>query len=195
LTAAEVAATNDAAIIEASCGDPDRFAALYQRYAVEVHRYAYRRIGPQQADDVVAETFLTAFRRRASYDPAAANARPWLYGIATREISRHRRTERARYRALIRIGGEPPVDVLADQVAADVSARAVRAELAGAIALLAPGDRDVLLLYAWAGLKYEEIADALRIPVGTVRSRLNRVRRKVRGALGDIDPTALIEET
>ncbi len=73
-----------------------------------------------------------------------------------------------------------------------VSAQAAHGELAGALAALSPGDRHVLLLIAWADLSYQEVADALSLPVGTVRSRLNRARRKVRQALGS-DPTVVTE--
>jgi len=75
-----------------------------------------------------------------------------------------------------------------------VSAQAARRALAAALARLAPAERDVLLLIAWGELSYAEIAEALGIPVGTVRSRLNRARRKVREALGGTDPTAVSEE-
>ena len=61
---------------------------------------------------------------------------------------------------------------------------AAQGPLAGALAALSAGDRHVLLLVAWADLGYQEVAEALGIPVGTVRSRLNRARRKVRTALG-----------
>jgi RNA polymerase sigma factor (sigma-70 family) len=74
-------------------------------------------------------------------------------------------------------------------VAAQVTAAAVRARLSAALSRLSRGDRDVLLLVAWCDFSYEEVAAALGIPLGTVRSRLNRARRKVRDALGGIDPT------
>ena len=70
-----------------------------------------------------------------------------------------------------------------DQVAADVTAGAMRGLLAAALAGLSAGDRDVLLLIAWEQLTYDETAHALGIPVGTVRSRLNRARSAVRAAL------------
>jgi DNA-binding CsgD family transcriptional regulator len=75
-----------------------------------------------------------------------------------------------------------------------VTAAAIQRELAGALAGLSRGDRDVLLLVAWADFSYGEVAAALGIPVGTVRSRLNRARRKVREALGGQDPTSSREE-
>jgi RNA polymerase sigma factor (sigma-70 family) len=178
----------DADVIRASWTDPDRFAALYDRYAAQLYRYAYQRVGPQAAEDVVADTFLAAFGQRTSYDLARPDARPWLYGILTRKLARHHRTERADYRALSKAVPDGVVDGPADRVAARVTAAAARAQLAAALARLSAADRDVLLLFAWGQLSYDEIAAALHIPPGTVRSRLNRARRKVREALGDTNP-------
>ncbi|GAA3306474.1 sigma-70 region 4 domain-containing protein [Nonomuraea dietziae] len=83
----------------------------------------------------------------------------------------------------------------ADRVEARVSASAAHQELAEALAVLSPEDREVLLMIAWADFSYEEVARALGIPVGTVRSRLHRARRKTRAALGGVDPSAVEEET
>lgn len=188
----------DAAVIQESWRDTELFAVLYDRYAAQLYRFAYRRVGPEAAEDVVAEAFLAAFQQRHRYDVSRPDARPWLFGILTKEISRRRRGEQARYRALARALGQVPeeatVDSHADRVAAGVSARAARASLAAALSKLSAGDRDVLLLIAWGELTYDEVARALGIPVGTVRSRLNRARRKTRVALGGINPTELVEE-
>jgi RNA polymerase sigma factor (sigma-70 family) len=185
--AAGTDADTDAAVIRASLADPDRFATIYDRYAAMLYRYAYQRVGPEIADDVVAETFLAAFRGRHSYDLGRQDARPWLFGILTRELATHRRREQARYRAMTRSTQETVQDGPADQVAARVVADTARGPLAAALASLPPGDRDVLLLVAWGQLSYDEVAAALRIPAGTVGSRLNRARRKVRKALGDFE--------
>lgn len=187
--AAGTNADTDAAVIRASLADPDRFALIYDRYAARLYRYAYQRVGPGIADDVVAEAFLAAFRGRASYDLDRHDARPWLFGILTREVAAHQRRERARYRAMARSTQETVQDSPADQVAARVVAGAARGPLAAALAGLAPRDRDVLLLVAWGQLSYDEVAEALDIPQGTVGSRLNRARRKVRKALSGFDPT------
>jgi RNA polymerase sigma factor (sigma-70 family) len=181
----------DSAAIRESLRQPEQFAVLYDRYATALHRYAGRRVGDQVADDLVAATFLAAFRARQRYDLARASARPWLFGILTKEIARRHRTEKARFRALERAWSDRPADGLADQVAADVSAQAARGPLAAALACLSPAERGVLLLIAWGDLSYDEAAQALGIPVGTVRSRLNRARRKVREALGGTNPTAV----
>lgn len=173
--------------IAASLRNPEQFAAVYDRHADALHRFAERRLGMETADDVVSEAMLAAFQSRHRYDTSRPDARPWLYGILTRKISRHRRTERRHYRVLTRAGGADRAgEEPADRVAATVAAQSVRAPLAIALAGLASRDRDVVLLAAWADLSYQEIADALGIAVGTVRSRLHRARRQLRAALSDV---------
>ena len=188
MTAPEVA---DAALIESSWHDPTAFAALYDRHAATIHRYVARRLGATAADDLVAETFLAAFRHRKRYDRARADALPWLYGIAANLIGKHRRAEVRLLRAFARTGHDPAVAGPAERVEDRVAAGALHRELAAALARLSSGDRDVLLLVAWADLTYEEVAAALRIPVGTVRSRLNRARRTTRAVLGP-DPSLAV---
>jgi RNA polymerase sigma factor (sigma-70 family) len=185
---------DDAALIERSWREPEAFAGLYDRYAAPIHRYVARRLGDGAADDIVAETFLAAFRRRDHYDLRRGDALPWLYGIAANVIGKHRRAEVRMRRAFSRTGADPITEGYADGVDSRVSAAAVQRELAAALAGLAAGDRDVLLLIAWADLSYEEVAVALDIPVGTVRSRLNRARRKTRAALGGHNPASMREE-
>jgi RNA polymerase sigma factor (sigma-70 family) len=191
---ADDARLDDAALIERSWREPEAFAVLYDRHAAPIHRFAGRRLGDQMADDVVAETFLAAFRRRKRYDLHRADARPWLYGIAANVIGKHRRSEVRMLRAFARTGADPVAAGHADRVDSRVCAAAVQRDLAAALAGLPAGDRDVLLLIAWADLSYEETAAALGIPVGTVRSRLHRARRKVREALGGQDPTSSNQE-
>ncbi|SEG92223.1 RNA polymerase sigma-70 factor, ECF subfamily [Actinacidiphila yanglinensis] len=186
---------DDARVIARSRDEPEQFAALFDRYADAVHRYVARRIGPETAEDLVAETFMTAFQRRHTYDPLRADARPWLFGIATNLMSRHRRAEARRFKALAKVP-EPVEDEepVADRAVARVGATGVRRELSAALAKLSARHRDVVLLVAWGDLGYEEVAQALGVPVGTVRSRLNRARSRLREALGGSDPTAFREE-
>jgi len=176
-------AEDDAAVIEGSMRRPERFAVIFDRHAAHIQRYLTRRLGRQVADDLVAETFLVAFGRRAGYDQARPDARPWLYGIATNLARQHQRTEVREYRLRASVGPDPDQDGHADRVAAQVTAAAMHRILAAALAELSDGDRDVLLLIAWEDLSYDEVAEALAIPVGTVRSRLHRARRLVRAAL------------
>jgi RNA polymerase sigma-70 factor (ECF subfamily) len=177
---------DDALLIEASLRDPEWFAPIYDRHGPALYRFAARRLGPEAAEDVVADAVLAAFRVRHRYDATRADVLPWLFGILTREISARRRAERARYRLLSLTPPDLPQEGPADRVVEAVTAAAVAAPLAGALTQLAARDRDVLLLVAWADLSYQEVASALRIPVGTVRSRLNRARRKLKAALPDL---------
>jgi RNA polymerase sigma factor (sigma-70 family) len=183
---------DDAAVIRESHERPEVFARLYDRHAADIHRYAARRLGDAVADDITADTFLTAFRHRARFDTGRSSARPWLYGIAANLIGKHRRTELRALRALARTGIDPVAESWSDRVDSRVTAQAAHRPLATALAGLSDRDRHVLLLVAWADLSYQEIAEALSIPVGTVRSRLNRARRKVRAALGG-DPTVVTD--
>ena len=173
--------TTDAALVERSLRDPEAFAGLFDRHAAEIHRYAARRLGIEIADDVMAETFAVAFQRRDRYDLAQAEAIPWLYGIATNLIRGHRRAEARRWRALARDVRSAGSESEAERVTARVSAQAGRPALMRALAGLPARQRDVLLLYAWGELDYDEIARALDVPVGTVRSRLQRARAALEG--------------
>jgi RNA polymerase sigma-70 factor (ECF subfamily) len=110
-----------------------------------------------------------------------------LYGIATREIGKHRRTEDRRRRALQREWAGGDSGEFADGALDRVTAERLRPRLAGALAALSPPERDLLLLIAWADLSYAEAAEALGIPVGTARSRLHRLRAKFRRSLGGAD--------
>jgi RNA polymerase sigma-70 factor, ECF subfamily len=174
----------DADLIVASLQNPERFGALFDRHAVAVHRYAAYRARAGDVDDVVAETFVTAFRTRTRYDQAFQDARPWLLGIATNVLRQHRRSEGrrlARLRAAAR-ASEPEPDP-AETVAAAVDQAAQSDKVARALARLDERQQEVLVLAAGPGLTYEEIARALGIPVGTVRSRIARGRRHLRELL------------
>src|SRR5262249_13315992 len=184
----------DSVIVAASLADPGGFLVLYAGYGEMLSRYAARRVGPADAEDAVAASFLAAFAARRRYDLGRADARPWLFGILTKELARRRRTEEARLRALARTAPAQSSAGHEDQVAAKVSAQSARRTLATALAGLAPDERGVLLLIAWGDLSYAEAAEGLGVPVGTVRSRLNRARRKVREALGGSDPSTVTEE-
>jgi RNA polymerase sigma factor (sigma-70 family) len=174
---------SDAALIELSRHEPEEFTELFRRHAPHIQRYVTRRLGPDAADDIVAETFLLAFRHRDRYDQDRADARPWLYGICTNLIGRHRRAEVRQYRALAKTGTDPVTESFTDRVDERVSAGMASREIAAALARLSAELRDTLLLAAWSDLSYEEIATALGVPVGTVRSRLNRARSKLRKTL------------
>jgi RNA polymerase sigma factor (sigma-70 family) len=192
---AEASADTDSAVIQLSQREPEHFTVLFRRHAPYIQRYVVRRLGQDAADDIVAETFLLAFRQRYSYDQTRADARPWLYGIATNLIGRHRRAEIRLYRALARTGADPVAESFTDRVDDQVSAGTASRRLAVGLARLPEGLRDALLLVSWGDLSYEEAAQALGVPVGTVRSRVSRARSKLRRTLGDTNPAASHEES
>lgn len=164
---------------------PEDFGVVYDEHFHDIYRYIAGRLGPEVADEIAADTFVVALHRRGHFDPAHGGIRPWLFGIATKLVAQHRRQETRRYRALGRLRTETVTDSHEDRVIDWVTAEGVGPRLAKAIGALSKGDRDVLLLNALGDLSHEEIAQALGIPYGTVGSRLNRARKKVRTMLGE----------
>lgn len=172
---------SDAAVIERSLEEPREFGAIFERHFDAVHGYARRRLGRGLAEEIAAETFTRAFDRRGSYDRSRPDARPWLFGIAANIVRRHWRTERRRLNALGRLGSN----------GVEVPAGEARGDLVAALNALPAREREALLLYALAELTYEEIAEALELPVGTVRSRLSRARSRIRKRL-DVIPEGVL---
>jgi RNA polymerase sigma factor (sigma-70 family) len=168
----------------------DGITNWYDQHARTLLRFCARRVGPDTAEDVVAATFLTAFERRLDFDPLRSDVLPWLYGIAVNHLRRHRRDEIRAYRALARAGVDPLFNAAGildshDQRAGERTDAGVRSRaVAAVLASLPRRQRDVLLLVAVAELDYSEVAAALNIPIGTVRSALHRARHKLRAAIG-----------
>ena len=160
------------------------FADLYERHFAEIHHYIAGRLGRDAADDIAADTFVIALRKRDSFDPGRGTVRAWLYGIATNLVARQQRAEQRRYRALARAGARDLSDGPEERVVSWVAAEGLQPQLASALAGLSREERDVLLLVALADFSHEEISQALGIPYGTVGSRLNRARKRIRTALG-----------
>jgi RNA polymerase sigma-70 factor, ECF subfamily len=151
--------------------DPEVFAVLFDRHFDAIHGYAQHRVGPDLADEIAAETFTRAFDRRRRFDTTRADARPWLLGIAANLLRRHWRSERRRLDAYSRSTQRGDAELSGP----------IAAELAEALKALPRREREPLLLFAWADLTYEEIAVALGLPLGTVRSRISRARGRLRG--------------
>jgi RNA polymerase sigma factor (sigma-70 family) len=167
--------------------DPADFEAAFQQHFPPVYRFIARRVGPALAEDLAAETFATAYRRRATFDPGRASLRSWLYGIAANLVRNHWRAEQHLLALDARL--VPEVDLSGSPAAVDerITAAMLAPRLAAGLAQLTRDQRDVLLLSAWAELSHEEIAAVLGIAPGTVRSRLSRARAALREHLGDFN--------
>jgi RNA polymerase sigma-70 factor (ECF subfamily) len=176
------------------------FEDVFEAEVVPLRRYLARRLGVDVADDLTAETFAIAYRKWEKLDREKP-VRPWLYGIATKLVLHHRRKERRRLVALARSSVDPLVSNDDPSVVARMDASAQKTLLAGALAELRPPEREVILLHAWADLGDSEIAAALGIPLGTVKSRMHRARQNLGNRLaasGRVEMQAInttIEET
>ncbi len=173
--------STDSEILRDAEHTPQAFAELFDRHAVVVESFLRRRLGADAAEDALSETFLVAFRRRGSFDHAWESARPWLLGIAARVAAKHRTTEARHWRAVEASAsrGEFTTGGGIDEATGRLDAAAAIQALAPRIAALSQKERDTLLLYALAGLAPDEIAQALGTRVGTVWSRLHRIRKKL----------------
>jgi RNA polymerase sigma-70 factor (ECF subfamily) len=160
--------------------DPQtRFRCLFELAERDILSYALRRVGrAEDAADVVAETFLVAWRRLDDV-PAGDAARPWLYGVARRQVANQRRGDLRRSQLADRLR-----DVLATSAAeaTDTEGDDVAA-VRGALGRVGEQDRELLTLSNWEGLSPAEIAVVLEIPAVTLRSRLHRARRRLRAEL------------
>ncbi|MCW2920503.1 MAG: rpoE [Thermoleophilia bacterium] len=180
-------AQSDALIIRDSLHDAAQFGALFDRHYDDVCSMVARRYGPELADEVATETFLIAFERRAKYRDMRGSARPWLFGIALNLCRQAARRRAVDARALARaIAGEPVAVAPAHaHIEREQEREGLRVAMPQILAALAERDRDALLLHCWEGLSYDEVSIALGIPIGTVRSRINRARKIVSRGLDE----------
>ncbi|GAA2273450.1 sigma-70 family RNA polymerase sigma factor [Kitasatospora cystarginea] len=166
-------------------GDPNVFAELFDLYARTVYNHAFRLTADWSvAEDVMSATFMEAWRLRGKVAPEGGSLRPWLLGIATNLARNHCRSNR-RYRAAaaaLAAAGPSIAQVPdhAEEVAGQVDDRRRIAAALTAMSSLRRTEREVLVLCLWEGLEYADAAEALGIPLGTVRSRLSRARTKLR---------------
>ncbi len=161
-------------------GDADAFGTLFDDHARAIHRYAARLTGATaEAEDVVAQTFLEAWRLRRKVRAEGGSLEPWLYGIATNVIRNARRSSR-RYRTLLeRLPTPAPSPDHAEAFAHEVTTREEVAAARTALHTLRPADREVVALCVWEGLSYAQASEALGVPMGTVRSRLSRAKARL----------------
>ena len=175
-----MANVSDAELVARSLEDSEAFGGIFDRHASALLRYLVRRVGRTTAEGLLGDVFRIAFEARARFDCERTSALPWLYGIASNLLLKHHRTEGRRLRATARLANESQTGCAGDRVAEAAHARIILEQVAEAILQLPLGERDVLLLYAWEDQSYRDIAEALEMPVGTVRSRLNRARARLR---------------
>jgi len=173
---------SDAEVIGRSLGEPEAFGLIYDRHAATLLRFLGRRAGATVAEGLVGELFRIAFERRKTFDVSRASALPWLYGIGSNVLLKHRRAEARRLRASARMAAAGGVAYRGASAAA-LDARLLFPRVADAIESLPDSEREALLLFVWEELPYESVAEALELPIGTVRSRLNRARARLRELL------------
>jgi RNA polymerase sigma factor (sigma-70 family) len=161
-------------------GDHEAFGELFDAHARTVYNHAYRLTGDwAQAEDVVSLTFLDAWRLREKPDEEGGSLRPWLLGIATNVTRNTRRAARRHAAAVARLPLDEATRDFADEVAGRLDDAARLALVQAALARLRRAEREVLALCVWSGLDYAAAAEALGVPVGTIRSRLSRARTKL----------------
>ena len=165
-------------------GESAAFAELFDDHADAVFRHAARVLGDRTgAEDVVSLTFLEAWRLRGRLLPDGDDVRPWLFGIATNVLRNITRSGRRHQRALARLPAPEVVpdcaDAVVDRLADTTELAAARRALEG----LRPHEREVFVLCVWSQLDYAAAAEALGVPVGTVRSRLARARARLRASV------------
>jgi RNA polymerase sigma-70 factor (ECF subfamily) len=175
----------DGEIVAASIEEADQFGVIFERHSSDIWRFLARRVGRDLAAEFTGEVFARAFEKRERFDTSRQSARPWLYGIATNVVGDYlrRRDVRNRRSRAVGVGMLERHPNPYDQADGDIDARRFRPQFDEALSRLRRRDRDTLILYAVEGLTYAEVAEALDIPTGTVRSRLSRARQRMRELL------------
>lgn len=164
-------------------GDEHAFGALFDRHSRAVYNYCFRRTADwSAAEDLTSVVFLETWRQRDKVRMESDSLLPWLYGVATNVLNNHRRSRRRHRDALARLPKPPPAPDGADDTGDRIDAERRMKEVLAGLASLSQRDQEVLVLCVWQGLEYAQAAEALGVPVGTVRSRLARARRKLRNA-------------
>jgi RNA polymerase sigma factor (sigma-70 family) len=172
-------------------GDKDAFGVLFEEHARAVYNHAFRLTGNwSTAEEVVSLTFLEAWRLRSTVRPEGGSLLPWLLVIALNVARNVSRTTRRQQAAMSRLQPGTDVPDFADELAGRLDDATQLEAVRAALTRLRRGERDVLALCVWSGLNYAEAAEALGVPVGTVRSRLSRARRKLQkfAAVSEHDP-------
>jgi RNA polymerase sigma-70 factor, ECF subfamily len=176
---------DDADLWELSTTDREAFGEIFRRHARSVFAICYWRTGDAaMAEDVTSVVFLEAWRRRELVVLEQRSALPWLLGVANHTSRNATRSLRRYGQALRRLDGRRVVvsdDDVIDRLDAETSLNLVNRVARD----LSDQEREIVLLVFWSGLSYEAASVALGVPVGTIRSRVSRTRRKLQLRLGD----------
>lgn len=171
---------SDSHLIVASIADPGRFGVIFERHFPAVFAFVAASTPVDKAEDIAAEVFVRAFRQRDRYNSDYTSAKPWLFGIAAHLIADHYRNQARQNRAYRRVFARDTGDTgFEDEAVVRIDAEAVSPLLHKALRSLRPQERAVVILFVVENMSYAEIAAALEIPVGTVRSRLSRARSRL----------------
>ncbi|HEX3615677.1 MAG TPA: RNA polymerase sigma factor [Solirubrobacteraceae bacterium] len=183
--------SDDGAAIARSLHDPEAFAEVFDRHFAFVHRYIARRAGRDRAEDLAAQTFTVAFSHRGRYHDDLGTARPWLLGIATNLLRAAARGDQRVASVVERLSSEARSSSPGASLTGASSAFEDDDHLRSALATMQPDQREALLLHALGELSYAEVAAALDIPIGTVRSRISRACAALRA---ELEPPAVAGE-
>ncbi|WP_106976546.1 RNA polymerase sigma factor [Streptomyces sp. NRRL B-24484] len=163
-------------------GHQNAFGEIFDDHADALYGYALRTLGDwAAAEDVVSLTFLEAWRLRAKLLEEGDSVRPWLFGIAANVLRNTARAARRHRAAMARLPEREAVPDFTDELVGRLDDAAQLAATRRALAGLRRAEREVFTLCVWSGLDYAAAAEALGVPVGTVRSRLSRARTRLRG--------------
>ena len=178
----------------AQAGDADAFGEVFDRHVDAVYSHCLRRTGSwSDAEDLTSLVFFEAWRKAARARFVDESLRPWLLAVAT-NLARTQVRSRRRYEAMLaRLASRQVEADSADEVLANLDAEYRAVQLGRAISGLTKADQQVLSLCDLGELSYEQAAAVLRIPVGTVRSRLSRARARLRRAMNPELTTSITE--
>lgn len=158
-------------------GDSAAFSDLFDDYSDLIYNVAFRRTGSwEAAEEIVSLVFLEAWKQRATVTEHAGTIRPWLLGVALNLIRRHWRQADRHRRATLRLAADPTQGDHATDVADRLDAEETMRRVIQKLEQISDDQREVVQLWAWEELSYDEIAVVLDTPVGTVKSRLHRAR-------------------
>lgn len=159
--------------------DGAAFGDLYDRMAAQVFRYLARRVGRDSAEELTAEVFAQAWAGRHRYDPSRGDPAGWVFGIVVNVVRRHHRSADRQLRAYAKVPRDRASGDPSDSVPGALDAASELRDTVRSLEQLPALDREMILLRAWAELSYQDIAEALGVDVGAVKTRLNRARARV----------------